>query len=84
MRITRGKYQGRTAKLHQAANNWMTVDVALDESMTESTVVNPLSVVLTVDELKRLRAVAGGSFWVEYRSKPSGVDGFPFKLVRDR
>lgn len=83
MIITRGKYKGAIATPHQAANDWITADVAATEDAppVHGMVLNPTSLILTAEELEWLREHAGGSFWREYVSKPL-EDEPGFKLVR--
>ncbi len=65
MDILRGKHAGRSATLHQIANDWMMVDVADGPS---GVIVKPTQVRLDPDERRAIREHVGvGTFWDEWR-----------------
>lgn len=51
--ILRGKLRGKTAVIHQFANDWVTIDVP--EEGIQGKVVSPTSLQLTADEVQRVR-----------------------------
>lgn len=68
MILLRGKHKGAEAKLHQAANDWISADGPGGKSM----IVNPTSVQLSREEIDELLSCAGGFFWSHYRVAESG------------
>lgn len=66
MIITRGKHKGLTAKLHQAANDWISVDLTLADGTRKAEIVNPTSADFTQEDIDWLMDHAGGNFWREF------------------
>lgn len=77
MILTRGRNKDREAVLHQAANDWLSVD--LDG---KALILNPTSARFTDDELVWLDAHAGDVFWNEYAVTLSGSPSHPHRLVK--
>jgi hypothetical protein len=67
MRITRGLYSGYDATLHQAANNWLSVNVQLAPDVVKAVVLNPTAGTYSRDEIAWLLGHAAGQFWAEYQ-----------------
>lgn len=73
MRIITGKYAGRTGRLHQFANNWMTVDIPGERA---NAIVSPADVKLNTEEIAQVRAanpVHLGLFWREWEMYDDGT-----------
>lgn len=73
MQITSGKYAGREGKLHQFANDWMTVDI---EGERAGAVVSPRDVKLDQQEIARVRAAnpdSLGMFWKVWEMYDDGT-----------
>ena len=83
MLITRGKHQGKTAQVHQYANDWLSVDVDLngDRQHLVAAIINPTSVQFdSLAEVEAMRAHTDtGTFWNTYR-----LDEDTLRLVRRR
>lgn len=73
MEILTGKHAGRTARLHQFANDWMSVDVETEDGTTPE-IVRPNQVRLTSDECEAVLGHVGvGSFWQEWSLNDDGT-----------
>lgn len=78
MKILRGRYAGQTAKLHQFANDWMSVDI---DGGRPNAIVRPDQVQLDADEHARvIDEPHVGQFWREWRLNDDGT----FTALRPR
>jgi hypothetical protein len=77
MKVLSGKYEGRTARLHQFANDWITADIGA----VQSVVLKPHQVELDDGEYERMHESylrfcqdgrAGGQFWKHWQLLASG------------
>lgn len=83
MIITRGKHKGLTAHLHQAANDWLSVDLTLADGTRKAEIVNPTSAEFTLEEIGWLWDHAGGSFTDEFQPIEEG-DHYKLRRVKLR
>lgn len=66
MIILRGKYKGVSATLHQAANDWLSIDVPLPDETRKAMILNPEHGEFEPEEIRWLEEHAAGSFWRDY------------------
>lgn len=82
MKIVRGPHKGKVGRVHQFANDWMTVEA---EGVPDNAVISPTQVVLTASEVAGMERAPGshvGTFWTEHRVVDSGDPDYPKRLSR--
>lgn len=73
MEFTSGRFRGRTGRLCQFANDWMTVEIPGERP---NTVVTPNQVKLNEEEIAQVRAANPahlGTFWTEWEMYDDGT-----------
>lgn len=66
MIILRGKFKGLEATLHQASNDWLSIDVPLSTGERVPRILNPEHGEYDAEEIRWLEEHAAGSFWRDY------------------
>lgn len=78
MIILRGRYASQTGRLHQFANDWMSVDL---DGGRQGVIVRPDQIKLNPGECEAVVAAANvGAFWREWKLNDDGT----FTALRDR